>query len=193
MSAPIENPLQSPLVLMATSEDEELEEIPPSRQIILQGEADTAQHNSDIPPTPGAEVRRINMRPKTMTEFAATRRQIDNASSAASGSDGEPSSISAAERSSIVKKQAPKATTPSRMTRSRQHPTTATSLKRRRRNTSASVGSGGEDGDFDLHDEKPSTPRQRSTRSKRSAAVSQVLPKSDRVLRTRSARQSFPA
>jgi hypothetical protein len=187
VSAPIENPLQSPHVLAATSDDEELEEIPPFLQTILQEEADTAPDTSDILPTPSTEVQRTNKRPKTMTEFAATRQEIEYASSAASGSDGDRSSISA-ETPKIAKNQSPKARRSSRMTHSRQHP--AVSLKRRRRNTNSSVESGRENDDFGLNDGKPS-PRQRSTRSKRSVPVSQVLPKSDRVLRTRPAGQSF--
>jgi len=184
VSAPVENPFLNPRVLEATDE-EELAEIPPTfRQIVAQGPADTTQGVSLPLVTSRVEVWVPNTRPKTMAEFAAIHRRMDHVSPVASGSDSNRSSISAAEEPKAAKKRSPKARRSGRTEVSRKNTSTAVSVKRRRRDTSASTESGSDD-DF----EKSSTPSRRAVRSKRSVPASQVLPKSDRVLRTRTTRK----
>jgi len=187
--APVENPFLSPRVLEAADEEELVETPPTFRQIVAQGPADTTQGGSLASATSKVEVWVPNMRPKTMTEFAATHRQMDYVSPVASGSDSNRSSISAAEAPKVVKKQSPTARRSGRTKVSRKSNSTAVSLKRRRRDTNALTESGSED-DFD-RDEGSSTPGRRAVRSKRSVPASQVLPKSDRVLRTRTTRKSL--
>lgn len=181
----IEDPLRSPRILPVTSDDEEIEEIPPTfRQITAQETADTPQGDSKVPPPRRVEVQLTNMRPKTMTEFAETLRQMDKTSSIASGSDSDLNSIPAVgERESA--KQAPITGSSSRVPRHRRLAATKVSSKKRRLDTSISITSGGDD-DY----ETSSTPGRRSTRPKRSVPTSQA-PKSDRVLRARPGRQSL--
>jgi hypothetical protein len=183
MLAPVVNPFLSPRALEATDKEELVETPSTLRQIVAQGPADTTHDISLSSATSRVEGW---VRPKSMAEFAATHRGIDH-SPVASGSDSNHSSVTAAEEPKVAKKQLPTARRSGRTKVSRRNPSTAASLKRRRRDTSASTESGSED-DFDRH-EKSSTPGRRAVRSKRSVPASQVLQKSDRVLRTRTTRK----